>query len=58
MIKKIKEFIKELRRPYYTNKKKRYKNFSIGNYTYGSPKIYANPENFIQFFLKSMSKAN
>ncbi len=46
MIKKIKEFIKELRRPYYTNKKKRYKNFSIGNYTYGSPKIYANPENF------------
>lgn len=41
MLKVIKNFIKELRKPYYTNKNKKYKKYNIGNYTYGKPKIYA-----------------
>lgn len=46
MLKKIKEYFKELRKPYYTNKKSKYKKYNIGDYTYGKPKIYADPNLF------------
>ena len=43
MFSKIKQFIKEKRHPYYTNQNKKYKNLTIGDYTYGKPKLYAHP---------------
>lgn len=46
MLKKIKKKLKELKRPYYLNKNKKYKKFDIGDYTYGKPKIYADPSSF------------
>jgi acetyltransferase-like isoleucine patch superfamily enzyme len=46
MIKKIKAFIKSKRHPYYMCDNKKYKNFSIGRYTYGKPKIYASKDSF------------
>lgn len=46
MFKKLKTYLKELRKPYYLNKKKKYKKFDIGDYTYGKPKIYADPSSF------------
>lgn len=46
MIKELKKFIRELRKPYYTNKNKKYKKYDIGDYTYGKPKIYAEPSLF------------
>jgi len=44
LLKKIKSYFKEKRKSYYTNKNKRYKKFKIGEYTYGKPKIYSDPE--------------
>lgn len=46
MLKKIKNYFKELRNPYYTNKKNKYKKYDIGDYSYGKPKIYADPNLF------------
>lgn len=46
MFKKLKKIIKEIRHPYYTNQKKRFKKFDIGDYTYGKPKIYADSTSF------------
>lgn len=40
MIKSIKAYIKELKKPYYTNRNKKYKKYDIGDYTYGKPKIF------------------
>lgn len=41
MFSKIKQYIKAKKHPYYTNQNKKYKSFSIGDFTYGKPKIYA-----------------
>lgn len=41
MFSKIKQYIKEKKHPYYTNQNKKYKHLSIGDYTYGKPKIYS-----------------
>jgi len=44
VLKKIKKYIKEKKHPYFMCDNKKYKNFSIGSYTYGKPKIYAAPK--------------
>lgn len=41
MFKKLKKFIKEKKHPYYMIDNKKYKNFDIGEYTYGKPGISA-----------------
>jgi acetyltransferase-like isoleucine patch superfamily enzyme len=46
MIRKIRNFIKEWKKPYYTNHNKKYKKYDIGDYTYGKPKIYAESKLF------------
>ncbi len=46
IFKKIKQYIKEKKHPYYMIDNKKYKKFSVGEYTYGKPKIYADPHTF------------
>lgn len=41
MFRKLKKFIKEKKHPYYMIDNKKYKNFDIGEYTYGKPGISA-----------------
>lgn len=47
MLKKIKRYLKEKRKPYYMQDNKKYKKYKIGSYTYGKPKIYAH-ENSVE----------
>jgi len=46
MFRKLKKFFKEKRHPYYMIDNKKYRNFDIGKYSYGKPKIYASPGSF------------
>ncbi len=41
MFKKLKRYIKEKKHPYYMKDNKKYKNFDIGEYTYGKPAVIA-----------------
>lgn len=44
MLRFLKRWIKERRHPFYTNQNKKYKNFEIGDYTYGKPSILSGGE--------------
>jgi len=44
MLKQFKRWIKEKRHPFYTNQNKKYKDFEIGDYTYGKPSILSGGE--------------
>lgn len=46
MIKKIKAYIKRKKHPYYMCDNKKFKDFSIGRFSYGKPKIYASKNSF------------
>lgn len=43
LLKKIKSYIKAKKYPYYMCENKKYKNFDIGEYTYGKPLIVSRP---------------
>ncbi len=38
----LKRYIKEKKHPFYMNKNKKYKNYTIGDYTYGRPFVFGN----------------
>lgn len=42
MFKALKRYIKEKKHPFYMKDNKKYKNYEIGEYTYGRPKIFGN----------------
>jgi hypothetical protein len=65
MIKYIKAYIKELRKPYHTNRNKKYNKYDIGDYTYVNQKslekkILFQFENFVllQMVLLFMQQEN